>query len=215
MKSKFLVLLILAVATNIAAQRNNHFAKLNNTVYAIENLYVDTLNSSKLIESAIVALLQKLDPHSDYLTEKETKDLNEPLQGNFDGIGIQFNMLKDTLLVIQTIVGGPSEKVGVMAGDRIVSVNDTVVAGVHMSSSDIVKRLRGKKGTTVVVKIKRRGVDEFIVFKIVRDKIPIYSLDAAYLIDSKIGYIKLNRFSSTSYNEFLAALTNLKSQGMK
>ena len=200
----------------VHAQKNsNLISKLNYAVYAIENLYVDTLNQDKLVEDAIVALLQKLDPHSDYLSAKEAKDLNEPLQGNFDGIGIQFNMLKDTLFVIQTIAGGPSEKVGIMAGDRIIAVNDTTIAGVKMTNSDIMKRLRGKKGTTVFVKVLRKNINEEINFKIIRDKIPIYSLDAAYMVDKKVGYIKLNRFASTTHDEFLKALKKLNAQGMK
>ena len=200
----------------VHAQKNsNLISKLNYAVYAIENLYVDTLNQDKLVEDAIVALLQKLDPHSDYLSAKEAKDLNEPLQGNFDGIGIQFNMLKDTLFVVQVIAGGPSEKVGIMAGDRIVLVNDTLIAGVKMTNTDIMKRLRGKKGTTVSVKILRKKVENLIEFKIVRDKIPIYSLDASYMATKEIGYIKLNRFASTSHDEFLSAMKKLTGQGMK
>jgi carboxyl-terminal processing protease len=202
-------------AQGLFSKSNEAASKLSYAVYAIENLYVDNLDQGKLVEDAIVALLAKLDPHSDYMTAKEAKELNEPLQGNFDGIGIQFNMLKDTLFVVQTIAGGPSEKVGIMAGDRIVSVNDTTIAGVKMTNTDIMKRLRGKKGTTVSVRVMRRGVTDLIDFKIIRDKIPIYSLDASYMINKETGYIKLNRFASTSHEEFLTALKKLQSQGMK
>ncbi|MCD7973287.1 MAG: S41 family peptidase [Candidatus Azobacteroides sp.] len=220
MKNKYLIMILALIAgignTGLIAQKtNNAISKLSYAVYAIENLYVDTLNQDKLVEDAIVALLENLDPHSDYLTAKEAKELNEPLQGNFDGIGIQFNMLKDTLFVVQTIAGGPSEKVGIMAGDRIVSVNDTVIAGVNMTNTDIMKRLRGRKGTTVSVDVIRRGVGEPITFKIVRDKIPIYSLDASYMVDKETGYIKLNRFASSTHEEFGKALKELQQKGMK
>jgi carboxyl-terminal processing protease len=185
------------------------------TIAAIENLYVDTVNANKLAEDAIRALLQKLDPHSDYLTPEEVKDLNEPLQGNFDGVGIQFNMLTDTLYVVQVIPGGPSEKVGLMAGDRIIYVNDSLIAGVGKKNTDIMSRLRGKKGTTVNVKVMRGRNTNLIPFKIVRDKIPIYSLDASYMIDGETGYIKLNRFAATTYEEFKTALHELQTQGVK
>ena len=189
--------------------------KLNMAIAAIENLYVDTLNQNKLVNDAIIALLQKLDPHSGYLTPEEVKEMNEPLQGNFDGIGIQFNMLTDTLYVIQVIPGGPSEKVGIAAGDRILRVNDTIIAGVKMKNSDVMSRLRGRKGTTVEVKVMRGNNPNLIPFKIVRDKIPIYSLDASYMLDAKTGYIKLNRFAETTYDEFMEALRELQDQGMK
>ena len=189
--------------------------KINMAIAAIENLYVDTVNADKLAEDAIRALLQKLDPHSDYLTPAEVKDLNEPLQGNFDGIGIQFNMLTDTLYIVQVIPGGPSEKVGLAAGDRIIYVNDTLIAGVGMKNTDIMSRLRGKKGTTVQIKVMRGRNANPIPFKIVRDKIPIYSLDASYMIDKATGYIKLNRFAATTYDEFKTALRDLQAKGLK
>lgn len=182
---------------------------------AIENLYVDTINKDKLAEDAIIALLAKLDPHSGYLNQEEVKDMNEPLQGNFDGIGVQFNMLTDTLYIVQVVPGGPSEKVGVMAGDRIIMVNDTLIAGVEMKNTDIMSRLRGPKGTVVNLKIKRGNNASLIPFRIVRDKIPIYSLDASYMIDKQTGYIKLNRFAETTYDEFKDALSKLQSKGMK
>ncbi|MCL1938126.1 MAG: S41 family peptidase [Candidatus Azobacteroides sp.] len=189
--------------------------KMNMALTAIENLYVDTINQSKLVEDAIVALLEKLDPHSDYMTPEEVKEMNEPLKGNFEGIGIQFNMLTDTLYIVQVIPGSPSEKVGIMAGDRIITVNDSLIAGVSMKTTDIMARLRGPKGSTVNVKIKRGGQSELIPFKIIRDKIPIYSLDASYMIDKETGYIKLNRFSATTYEEFKVALKELQMQGLE
>jgi carboxyl-terminal processing protease len=189
--------------------------KVNMALLAVENLYVDTLNKDKLAEDAIIALLGKLDPHSTYMTAEEVKEMNEPLQGNFEGIGVQFNMLTDTLYIVQVIPGGPSEKVGIMAGDRIILVNDTLIAGVGMKNTDIMSRLRGQKGTTVTVKIKRGNQPNLLSFKIVRDKIPIYSLDASYMLDTETGYIKLNRFAATSYDEFMTALKDLQSKGMQ
>lgn len=189
--------------------------KLNMATMAVSSFYVDSVKEEKLVEDAIVGMLQKLDPHSSYIPKDEVKKMNEPLEGNFEGIGIQFNMLEDTLFVVQTISGGPSEKVGIMGGDRIIYVNDTLIAGVKMQNSDIIKKLRGKKGTEVYVKIKRKGEKKLIDFKIIRDKIPIYSLDAAYLINNETGYIKLNRFAATTHKEFLDALLKLKSAGMK
>jgi carboxyl-terminal processing protease len=189
--------------------------KVNMAVTAVENLYVDELNSNKLAEDAIIGLLEKLDPHSNYMTPEEVKEMNEPLQGNFDGIGIQFNMLTDTLYVVQVIPGGPSEKVGILTGDRIIRVNDTLIAGVKMKNTDIMSRLRGPKGTTVNVKVLRNKDHKLLNFKIIRDKIPIYSLDASYMVDETTGYIKLNRFSATTHDEFKTALDKLVQQGMQ
>jgi len=189
--------------------------KMNIVMAAIENLYVDTVNNNKLAEDAIISLLEKLDPHSVYLTAEEVKESDEPLKGNFDGIGIQFNLLTDTLYVIQVIAGGPSEKVGILSGDKIIFVDDTLIAGVKMKNSDVIKRLRGPKGTTVHVKILRRGYPELLDFKIIRDKIPVYSISASYMIDKKTGYIKLDRFAATTYQEFKEALGKLQTQGME
>ena len=189
--------------------------KLQLALFAITNLYVDTTSETKLVEDAIVGMLEKLDPHSTYMDPEETKQMNEPLQGNFDGIGIQFNVLTDTGYVIQVIPGGPSEKVGLMAGDRIIEVNDSLIAGVKMKTSDIMKRLRGPKGSEVRVKVKRGDRPELIEYRIVRGKIPVYSLDAAYMADKQTGYIKLNRFAASSANEFREALEKLRKTGMK
>lgn len=194
---------------------NKEARKLSMALYAISNLYVDPSDDKKLTEYAIVGMLEKLDPHSNYLDPEETKEMTEPLEGNFDGIGIQFNMLTDTLYVIQVIPGGPSEKVGLMAGDRIIQVNDTVIAGVKMKNTDIMKRLRGPKGTEVRVKVKRNREPELIEFRIIRGKIPVYSLDAAYMADKTTGYIKLNRFAASSADEFREALAKLQKKGMK
>ena len=198
-------------------KKNNQTAmrKLNLAQFAITNLYVDETDENKLVESAIIGMLEELDPHSTYSNAEEVKKMNEPLQGNFDGIGIQFNMAEDTLFVIQPVSGGPSEKVGIRAGDRIVMVNDTTIAGVKMSTEDITRRLKGPKGTKVNVKVVRRGVDELLSFTIERDKIPMYSLDASYMMTPKVGYIKINRFGATTHEEFMEALARLKGQGMQ
>ena len=196
-------------------KENNPVRKLQLAQFAISNLYVDQVDDNKLVESAIKGMLEELDPHSTYSTPEEVKRMNEPLQGNFDGIGIQFNMAEDTLFVIQPVSGGPSEKVGILAGDRIVEVNDTVIAGVKMSTEDVMRRLKGPKGTLVDVKVLRRGVPELLSFTIRRDKIPVYSLDASYMIAPKIGYIKINRFAATTHEEFMDALAALKGQGMQ
>ena len=189
--------------------------KLQTTVVAIDRFYVDTVNAEKLIDNAIDGMLEKLDPHSKYIPKSEVQKMNEPLDGKFEGIGVVFQMMEDTLLVIQTISGGPSEKVGIFAGDRIVYVNDSTIAGVNMQNTDIMKKLRGPKGTSVNVKVLRRGVKELIEFKIIRDVIPIYSIDAAYMVDDKIGYIKVNKFSETTLQEYTEAMNKLKAKGMK
>ncbi|MBR1400274.1 MAG: S41 family peptidase [Prevotella sp.] len=189
--------------------------KLQIAEMAINNLYVDTVDETKLVEDAIRGMLEKLDPHSSYATPKEVKALNEPLQGNFDGIGVQFNMIEDTLLVIQPVVKGPSEKVGILAGDRIISVNDTAIAGVKMSREDIMKRLRGPRGTKVKLGIVRRNVPDVMYFVVTRDKIPVKSINAVYMIRPKVGFIRIDNFGATTYNEFMTALKTLQAQGME
>lgn len=183
---------------------------------AVEQFYVDTVNEDKIVEAAIRSMLQELDPHSAYSTPEETRELNEPLEGNFSGIGITFNMNRDTLYVIQTVAGGPSERVGVLAGDRIIAVNDSSIAGKKMKNTDIMKRLRGPKGTKVDVKVLRRaqGATDTIDFRITRADIPIYSVDAAYMVDDKTGYIRINKFAAETSKEVEQALKNLKKQGM-
>ena len=210
-----LLVAMIAITTAVAQKPNQDARKLSMALYAISNLYVDPVDDSKLVEDAITGILEKLDPHSNYMDPEETKEMTEPLQGNFDGIGIQFNMLTDTLYVIQVIPGGPSEKVGLMAGDRIIMVDDTLIAGVKMKTTDIMKRLRGPKGTEVNIKVLRNKNPELIEFKIIRGKIPVTSLDAAYMADKQTGYIKLNRFAASSADEFRDALAKLQKQGMK
>jgi carboxyl-terminal processing protease len=190
------------------------YGKLYEATARIKGLYVDTINNTKLQEDAIIGILQKLDPHSVYIPKDEVKEMNEPLVGSFEGIGVQFQMLEDTLYVEQTISGGPSEKVGVLPGDRIVIVNDTSIAGVKMSTPKIMKRLRGKKDTEANIKVVRRGNKDLIDFKIIRDKIPLFSIDASYMVAPGVGYIKLNKFSATSIKEIDEAFAKLKAQGM-
>ena len=205
---------------SLKAQRMNlgsdaPIRKLQIAEMAISNLYVDTVDENKLVEDGIRGMIEKLDPHSSYATAKETKEMNEPLQGSFEGIGVQFNMVQDTLLVIQPIVNGPSERVGILAGDRIVSVNDTAIAGVKMSKEEIMKRLRGAKGSKVRLGIMRRGIAGMLYFTVTRDKIPVKTLDAAYMIRPKVGYIRIGSFGLTTYNEFMEAVNMLKNNGMK
>ncbi len=215
-KILFVAGLSLALTITVSAQRSMPQAlqKLLNAEYAISTLYVDTINEDKLVEEAIKGMLESLDPHSSYTDAKETKELEEPLQGEFSGVGIQFNMNKDTLYVIQTIPGGPSERVGVLAGDRIIYVNDTTIAGVKMKNSDIQKRLRGKKGTNVTIKVKRPGVKDLITFRITRDNIPLHSIDAKYMLDERTGYLRISRFGAKTHEEMMDALKELKKQGM-
>ncbi len=189
--------------------------KLQLAEFAIANLYVDKVDEDKLVEDAIKGMLEKLDPHSAYSTPEEVKRMNEPLQGNFEGIGVQFNIVEDTLFIIQPVSGGPSEKVGILAGDRIVTVNDTAIAGVKMSREEIMRRLRGPKGTVVKLGINRHGFQELLTFDVTRDKIPLHTLDAAYLIRKGIGFIRISSFGATTHTEFIEAVSQLKKQGMK
>lgn len=180
----------------------------------IERFYVDTVNANKMVEDAIVAMLKTLDPHSTYSDPDETKELTTPLEGNFSGIGVQFNMLSDTLFVIQTTAGGPSEKVGILPGDRIVQAGDSVIAGRKLPNSRIIKILRGPKGSEVTLKVLRKGSAEPILFNVTRDDIPIYSVDAAYMATPTTGYIRVSRFAEATDKEFAQAVEKLKKEGM-
>ena len=216
----FTVILSLLCVSAFAQFRVNHndespLRKLQFAEVAISNLYVDKVDEEKLVENAIRGMLDKLDPHSSYLTPKEVEQSNEPLNGNFEGIGVQFNMIEDTLLVIQPVTNGPSEKVGIIAGDRIVSVNDTAIAGVKMSKEEIMKRLRGPKGTKVRLGIVRQGIKDLLKFTVVRDKIPVKSVDATYMIRPGIGYIRIGSFGATTDDEFVESLSRLQQQGME
>jgi len=189
--------------------------KLQIAEVAIKDFYVDSVNEVRLVEDGIRGMLEKLDPHSSYMTAKEVRQANESLQGNFEGIGVQFNMVEDTLLVIQPVTDGPSERVGILAGDRIVKVNDTIIAGVKMSKEEIMRRLRGAKGTKVHMGIVRRGIADTLQFTVTRDKIPVKTIDATYMLKPAVGYIRIGSFGATTHDEFCESLKKLKKQGMQ
>lgn len=195
--------------------KDSPLRKLQMAELAISNLYVDSVDESKLVEDGIRGMIEKLDPHSSYSTAKETKAMNESLNGSFDGIGVQFNMQEDTLLVIQPTAKGPSEKAGIIAGDRIIAVNDTAIAGVKMSREEIMRRLRGPKGTKVKLTVVRRGIKEPLVFTVTRDKIRTKTIDGYYMIRPTVGYIRIGSFGANTYNEFMEAVTALRKQGMR
>lgn len=184
--------------------------KLQIAEMAVKGLYVEEVDEKKLVADAIKGMLEKLDPHSNYSTPQEMKQLTEPLQGNFEGIGVQYNMVEDTLVVAATIHNGPSEKVGIIAGDRIIAVNDTTIAGVKIDRMDIMKKLRGKKGTKVDVTVVRRSEPEPLHFTIKRDKIPLYSVDASYLVKPGVAYIRLGNFAATTHSELMHAIDSLR-----
>lgn len=213
---KLLYALFTLLTSAVSAQQFLPVHKLSYAEQAIAQMYVDTVNQDKLVEDAIIGMLKSLDPHSSYSNAKETKDLNEPLDGSFSGIGITFNMATDTLYVIETIGGGPSERVGIRPGDRIIKVNDTIIAGVKMLNSDIMRRLRGPKGTDVDVTVLRyeAATPDTIDFRITRDDIPIFSVDAAYIVEPGIGYIRLNKFGAETHKEFVDAVKKLQKEGM-
>lgn len=191
--------------------------KMSRVLTLIDHLYVDTVDDAKIVEAGIVAMLKELDPHSVYVSPDEVKEMNEPLEGNFEGIGIQFSIINDTLMAVGIIPGGPSERVGLMAGDRILFIDSTNVAGVGITNNDVFKKLRGKKGTKVTVKVLRHGSPELLEFTITRDKIPIYSVDASYVIDKKekIGYVKVNKFAATTTDEYTKAMEKLRKAGVR
>lgn len=215
-----LVVCLLPLATQAQGKDKGEFKltpdrKLLMAEQVIERFYVDSVDAGNMVQDAIVAMLKTLDPHSSYSDSEETKELTTPLEGNFSGIGVQFNMLNDTLFVIQTTSGGPSEKVGILPGDRIVQAGDSVIAGRKLPNSRIIKILRGPKGSEVDLKVLRRGEAQPIVFHVVRDDIPVYSVDAAYMADPTTGYIRVSRFGEETDKEFEAALEKLRKQGMQ
>lgn len=187
---------------------------MDEVINYIDAQYVDTVNGGELEDQAIIEMLRGLDPHSSYIPAAELKEVEESLQGNFEGIGVEFSLLKDTITVVTPIAGGPSEALGIRAGDKIVKIEDTLVAGVNITTEQVMAKLRGPKDTKVSVSIYRKGVKELLDYEIVRNKIPIVSLDAAYMLSNDIGYIKLNRFSQTTFDEFYEALQKLKEQGL-
>lgn len=231
-KSKFNIILPLLLAVFLVGgmlignrlnkiSEPNEFAiyprmnKISGVIDYVAQEYVDSIDRSKLIESTIPQILEQLDPHSIYIPASEVAAYNEPLEGNFSGIGVSFNMQEDTVYIMSTILNGPSEKIGILAGDRIIRVNDSLIAGVNMVSTDIVKMLKGKKGTRVNVTIVRRGIDEHLDFEITRDRIPIASVDFAYMLTDDIGYIIISKFSRSTHKEFIDAVNKLNEQGMQ
>ena len=222
-KMKYLAAAVICAAATfgISAQysRSNSASRQQQKLLMVENivnnLYVDNVDEEKIVENAVRGILENLDPHSSYSTKEETTSSQETMQGSFSGIGIQFNMQKDTLYVVQIIAGGPSEKVGILPGDRFIAVDDSIIAGRKLKNTDIMKRLRGPKGTKVNIKVKRGSNAELLEFRITRDDIPLNSIDAVYMADGKTGYIRLSRFAATSYKEFKDAITKLKKQGMQ
>ena len=222
-KMKYLAAAVICAAATfgISAQysRSNSASRQQQKLLMVENivnnLYVDNVDEEKIVENAVRGILENLDPHSSYSTKEETTSSQETMQGSFSGIGIQFNMQKDTLYVVQTIAGGPSEKVGILPGDRFIAVDDSIIAGRKLKNTDIMKRLRGPKGTKVNIKVKRGSNTDLLEFRITRDDIPLNSIDAVYMADGMTGYIRLSRFAATSYKEFKDAITKLKKQGMQ
>ncbi len=219
MKKLALLALLATSYTTTFAQSNEAIQqagdKINYFLYSINKNYVDTINNSKLLEDGMRAMLKNLDPHSVYLTAEELKVSDEPLKGNFDGVGITFNLQEDTILVVDVIDGGPSKKAGLLPGDRIVKVDDTLVAGVKISQRQVMKKLRGVKGTQVKVGILRFGEQNLLDYTITRDKIPLHSVYACYMVDTETGYIKLSRFAATSTQEIKEGIQKLKAKGMK
>lgn len=214
------IALTAAILTALAAPQSDTKpltpeAKLRTAQQIIENFYVDSIDASHLTEEAIIAMLKSLDPHSTYTNAEETRALTEPLSGNFSGIGVRFQMLRDTVYVLEVTPGGPSDKIGILPGDRILSCNDTVVSGVEKKNSEILEALRGPKGTTALLKVKRGRTPKILTFKAKRDAIPINSVDFAYMLNDSVGLISLARFAETSTDEFNDALDRLRKKGMQ
>jgi carboxyl-terminal processing protease len=215
MKSSFRTGAVVLLAFLFSKSYAQPQSKIDYAIQLIKYAYVDTVDEKKLTDDALRALIKDLDPHSVYIAPEEMREMNEPLVGKFEGIGIQFNILNDTILVTQTIAGGPSEKIGIRAGDRIVKIDTENVASAKIKNNDVLKKLRGNKGTKVKVGIVRRGNPELLDFTITRDQIPLYSVDATYMVAPKIGYIKVARFADATVEEFRKSLEQLKAQGME
>jgi carboxyl-terminal processing protease len=212
-----LAALLLGLVQNHAAAQdfNDGTLKIARTMGLIDAFYVDSVSTDMLAEKAVIEILKNLDPHSTYISAKDVKEMNEPLNGNFEGIGVQFNLLRDSIIVIEPIAGGPSEKVGIRAGDRILTINSEKVTGISITTSGVRSRLMGPKGTVVNVTVFRKGEKDILEFKIIRDKIPLNSLDAAYMLNDETGYIKLNKFAATTEKEFMDAVARLRGSSMK
>ncbi len=209
------------IGANMAGSNTNtdnlfgSVAKFRQVLTLVHNDYVDDVDTEKLVETAIVEMLSELDPHSIYLPAEDSEISKSQLQGNFEGIGVEFNIFKDTIYVVSPISGGPSESLGIMPGDKIVTVDDELVAGVAITSRGVIDRLRGERGSKVKVEIKRKGEEKLLEYVITRDVIPQYSVDVSYMVNDEVGYIKVSRFAATTYMEFKEALGSLQSQGMR
>ncbi len=199
---------------NLFSFKSNHYDKFNDVMNYIQNDYVDTINKNNLTEKSLNSLLQTLDPHSAYISADEFNDVNDPLMGNFDGIGVQFRVIHDTITVLNTVPGGPSEKLGILGGDRIVKIDGKNAAGVKIKDVDVMKRLKGKRGTTVNVNIYRKSEKKYYDFAITRNVIPTNAVDYSYMVNQNIGYIKLSKFSASTFDEIDAALSKMTKQGM-
>ena len=213
---RYALIAVMAVAPHILwGQWNVEAIKLAQVMEKVSHYYVDSVDESELVESTIVRMLHELDPHSSYVSREELEEMNEQLEGEFEGIGVSFNVLDDTIYIIRAIAGGPSERVGIMAGDRIVKVEGNNVAGIGITTREVQGLLKGEKGSIVEVSVKRRNSPVLLDFSISRDKIPVNSLDAAYMVNERVGYVKLARFSHTTIDEFENAMNSLKKQGMQ
>lgn len=210
-----LICFMLSAFCTIKADIYSSMKTFNSALLCLDNRYVDTVNVDALTESAIKAMLKELDPHSTYLSAKEVEQMNEGLGGSFEGIGVRYQMENDTLLVINTVSGGPSEKVGILAGDRIIMVGDSTIAGQKYNTNEIQRRLRGPKGSVVDLGVMRQGEQQLLWFKVERDKIPVYSVDASYMVSPDVGYIRLARFAQTTPEEVDKAMGKLDQLGMK
>lgn len=215
MKIHLLFLFLLPFMATFGQKSDPGLNNIQITWQLINSFYVDTVDSELLAREAIVSMLKKLDPHSVYIPSEDVKAMNEPLDGNFEGVGIEFAILNDTLTVTSTIQGGPSQKIGVLSGDRIVAINGSNVASIGLKNSDVFGLLRGKKGTIVTMSVLRKGNDGVKDYRVIRDKIPINSVDAVYMITPSTGYIKISRFAATTHTEFSEALKKLKKEKMK
>ena len=218
---KFIFLIIIAITTGSFLAGGQYFRNLTPeqrislTAEIIDNYYVEGVDMDSIADQAIIAMLAALDPHSKFSTAEETRELNQPLEGKFFGIGIQFNLLEDTIYIIQTTPGGPCARAGVLPGDRIISANDTLLAGQHFTNSDVIRRLRGPKDSKVTIEVKREGFDELLPFNLTRAEIPLYSVDASYMVDKNVGYISISRFAETTDKEVCQAADSLLNCGMK
>ncbi|MGB0929264.1 MAG: S41 family peptidase [Chitinophagales bacterium] len=215
-----IILTLLCIFSSIHAQVDERYvgeaiAKLESVIGILNDSYIEDIDVKKASDNAIVAMLQELDPHSVYIPADKYSKMREPLQGNFEGIGVRFDILRDTIIIVSTIVDGPSERAGLQPGDRIISIGHETVAGLGLSNKEVVQKLRGMKGSSVDIGIHRNKIPSVLHFNIIREKIPLYSVEAAYMESSTIGYIRINKFSATTIKEFRMAMTQLKTQGME